>query len=80
MVQFVASKNTEKQIPINNETHNIVCFQADELAEFHANTHIPLVVGIQNRYELFGELLYKVKRTFDPIISYRYELLTKFLN
>ncbi|KAM0942948.1 hypothetical protein DsansV1_C13g0117111 [Dioscorea sansibarensis] len=70
MVQFVASKNSEKQIPINNETHNIVCFQADELAEFHANTHIPLVVGIQNRYELFGELLYKeMGQYFHHIVS-----------
>jgi len=34
--------------------------QADDIAGFHANTHIPVVVGAQMRYEVTGDLLYKV--------------------
>lgn len=36
-------------------------FQADSLTGFHANTHIPVVVGGQMRYEVTGDPLYKVK-------------------
>jgi hypothetical protein len=35
-------------------------FQADSLSDFHANTHIPIVVGGQLRYEVTGDQLYKV--------------------
>jgi hypothetical protein len=35
-------------------------FQADSLSDFHANTHIPVVVGGQMRYEVTGDPLYKV--------------------
>jgi uncharacterized protein len=34
--------------------------QADSLSDFHANTHIPVVVGGQMRYEVTGDPLYKV--------------------
>ena len=34
--------------------------QADSLSGFHAKTHIPVVVGGQMRYEVTGDLLYKV--------------------
>jgi hypothetical protein len=36
-------------------------FQADSLSGFHTNTHIPIVVGGQMRYEVTGDPLYKVK-------------------
>ncbi|KAK9058566.1 hypothetical protein SSX86_023408 [Deinandra increscens subsp. villosa] len=32
---------------------------ADELSGFHSNTHIPIVVGAQMRYEVTGDPLYK---------------------
>lgn len=35
--------------------------QADDISGFHANTHIPIVVGSQRRYEITGDPLYKVK-------------------
>jgi hypothetical protein len=33
--------------------------QADDISGFHANTHIPIVVGSQQRYEITGDLLHK---------------------
>ncbi|PHT68392.1 hypothetical protein T459_27879 [Capsicum annuum] len=33
--------------------------QADDLSGFHANTHIPIVVGSQLRYEITGDPIYK---------------------
>jgi hypothetical protein len=38
----------------------IVWTQADELSGFHSNTHIPLVVGAQTRYEIVGDSTYGV--------------------
>ncbi|KAF0914190.1 hypothetical protein E2562_027606 [Oryza meyeriana var. granulata] len=38
--------------------------QADSLSGFHANTHIPVVVGGQMRYEVTGDPLYKEIATF----------------
>jgi hypothetical protein len=35
-------------------------FQADSISGFHSNTHIPVVVGAQMRYEVTGDPLYKV--------------------
>ena len=40
-------------------------FQADSISGFHSNTHIPVVVGAQMRYEVTGDVLYKVKE-FKP--------------
>jgi hypothetical protein len=34
--------------------------QADSISGFHANTHIPVVIGSQMRYEVTGDPLYKV--------------------
>lgn len=34
--------------------------QADDISGFHANTHIPVVIGSQMRYEVTGDPLYKV--------------------
>jgi hypothetical protein len=33
--------------------------QTDNLSGFHSNTHIPVVVGAQMRYEVTGDELYK---------------------
>ncbi|GAQ86714.1 hypothetical protein KFL_003070020 [Klebsormidium nitens] len=39
--------------------------EADELSGFHSNTHIPLVVGAQARYELLGDDAYRaMSKTF----------------
>lgn len=35
--------------------YNFLWLQADNIAGLHANTHIPLVCGVQNRYELTGD-------------------------
>jgi len=37
--------------------------QADDISGFHANTHIPIVVGSQQRYEITGDLLHKVSKS-----------------
>lgn len=34
--------------------------QADDISNFHANTHIPVVIGSQMRYEVTGDPIYKV--------------------
>ncbi|KAL2530194.1 hypothetical protein Fot_22795 [Forsythia ovata] len=31
----------------------------DDMSDFHANTHIPIVIGSQMRYEVIGDPLYK---------------------
>ncbi|XP_071690329.1 uncharacterized protein [Rutidosis leptorrhynchoides] len=41
-----------------------LALKADELSGFHANTHIPIVVGSQMRYEVTSEPLYKEIGTF----------------
>ncbi|XP_047317893.1 uncharacterized protein LOC124921301 [Impatiens glandulifera] len=37
----------------------LLAVKADDISGFHANTHIPIVVGSQMRYEVTGEPLYK---------------------
>ncbi|CAA7407967.1 unnamed protein product [Spirodela intermedia] len=37
----------------------LLAIQSDSLSGFHANTHIPLVIGAQKRYEVTGDPLYK---------------------
>ncbi|OEL18635.1 hypothetical protein BAE44_0020347 [Dichanthelium oligosanthes] len=41
-----------------------VSFQADSISGFHSNTHIPVVIGAQMRYEVTGDPLYKQISTF----------------
>ncbi|URE19345.1 DUF1680 domain containing protein [Musa troglodytarum] len=44
--------------------------QADLLSGLHGNTHIPIVVGAQKRYEITGDLLYKeIGLTFMDILN-----------
>ncbi|GKV22231.1 hypothetical protein SLEP1_g32114 [Rubroshorea leprosula] len=38
--------------------------QADDISGFHANTHIPIVIGSQMRYEVTGDPLYKSIGTY----------------
>lgn len=41
--------------------YHFICYlQADDISGFHANTHIPVVIGSQMRYEVTGDALYKV--------------------
>ncbi|KAF8034680.1 hypothetical protein BT93_C0867 [Corymbia citriodora subsp. variegata] len=42
----------------------LLAVQADEISGFHTNTHIPVVVGAQMRYEVTGDPLYKTIGTF----------------
>ncbi|GMN26437.1 hypothetical protein TIFTF001_001291 [Ficus carica] len=42
----------------------LLAVQAEDIAGFHANTHIPIVVGSQMRYEVTGDPLYKEIGTF----------------
>lgn len=42
----------------------LLAVKADSLSGFHANTHIPVVVGTQMRYEVTGDPLYKEIGTF----------------
>ncbi|KAH6813705.1 proline-tRNA ligase [Perilla frutescens var. frutescens] len=42
----------------------LLAIKADSLSGFHANTHIPIVIGTQMRYELTGDPVYKEIGTF----------------
>nr|KYP58476.1 hypothetical protein KK1_013885 [Cajanus cajan] len=42
----------------------LLAVKANDIADFHANTHIPVVVGSQVRYEVTGDPLYKEIGTF----------------
>ncbi|KAF7824137.1 DUF1680 domain protein [Senna tora] len=42
----------------------LLAVQANDLTDFHANTHIPVVVGSQMRYEVTGDPIYKEIGTF----------------
>ncbi|KAJ9697934.1 hypothetical protein PVL29_007171 [Vitis rotundifolia] len=42
----------------------LLAVQADSISGFHANTHIPVVIGSQMRYEVTGDPLYKTIGTF----------------
>uniref|UniRef100_A0A803PT54 Uncharacterized protein n=1 Tax=Cannabis sativa TaxID=3483 RepID=A0A803PT54_CANSA len=42
----------------------LLAVQADDISGFHANTHIPIVIGSQLRYEITGDPLYKDIGTF----------------
>ncbi|XP_010527664.1 PREDICTED: uncharacterized protein LOC104804973 [Tarenaya hassleriana] len=42
----------------------VLAVQADDISGFHSNTHIPIVIGSQLRYEITGDPLYKEISTF----------------
>ncbi|KAL5978151.1 hypothetical protein ACLOJK_029268 [Asimina triloba] len=42
----------------------LLAVQADSLSGFHANTHIPVVIGSQMRYEVTGDPLYEAIGTY----------------
>ncbi|XAR62385.1 hypothetical protein NMG60_11017119 [Bertholletia excelsa] len=42
----------------------LLAMKADDISGFHANTHIPVVVGSQMRFEVTGDALYKEIGTF----------------
>ncbi|XP_039124752.1 uncharacterized protein LOC120261113 [Dioscorea cayenensis subsp. rotundata] len=37
----------------------MLAVKADSLSGFHTNTHVPVVIGAQHRYEITGDLLYR---------------------
>ncbi|KAL8530722.1 hypothetical protein ACS0TY_007674 [Phlomoides rotata] len=48
----------------------LLALKADDISGFHSNTHIPIVVGSQLRYEITGEPLYKeIGRFFMAIVN-----------
>ncbi|KAH0895748.1 hypothetical protein HID58_045316, partial [Brassica napus] len=44
----------------------VLAIQADDISGFHSNTHIPIVVGSQLRYEITGDPLHKEISMQDP--------------
>ncbi|XP_008384528.2 uncharacterized protein [Malus domestica] len=42
----------------------VLAVQAEDISGFHANTHIPIVIGAQMRYEVTGDPLYKEMSSF----------------
>ncbi|XP_010673596.3 uncharacterized protein LOC104889952 [Beta vulgaris subsp. vulgaris] len=42
----------------------VLAMKADDISGFHSNTHIPIVIGAQMRYEITGDELYKEIGTF----------------
>ncbi|CAH9083046.1 unnamed protein product [Cuscuta epithymum] len=42
----------------------LLAIKADSLSGFHANTHIPVVIGSQMRYEITGDPIYKEIGTY----------------
>ncbi|KAK3152401.1 hypothetical protein QOZ80_2BG0158380 [Eleusine coracana subsp. coracana] len=42
----------------------LLAVQADSISGFHSNTHIPVVIGAQMRFEVTGDPLYKQIATF----------------
>ncbi|CAA2965563.1 uncharacterized protein LOC111393278 [Olea europaea subsp. europaea] len=42
----------------------LLALKADDISGFHSNTHIPIVIGSQLRYEITGDPLYKEIGTF----------------
>jgi len=53
-----------------------VSFQADSISGFHSNTHIPVVIGAQMRYEVTGDPLYKVKFNYILLLEFEYSIFT----
>ncbi|KAK4608326.1 hypothetical protein RGQ29_001940 [Quercus rubra] len=42
----------------------VLALQADDIGGFHSNTHIPIVIGSQMRYEVIGDPLHKAIGTY----------------
>ncbi|XVE78851.1 hypothetical protein DITRI_Ditri14bG0011300 [Diplodiscus trichospermus] len=72
-VQNVITKYTVQRhwLSLNEETggmndvlYRLFTIMADHISGFHANTHIPVVIGSQMRYEVTGNPLYKTIATF----------------
>ncbi|KAK7406538.1 hypothetical protein VNO78_08165 [Psophocarpus tetragonolobus] len=47
---------------MNDVLYRLYSITANDVADFHANTHIPVVVGSQMRYKITDDPLYKVLR------------------
>ncbi|KAF8769618.1 hypothetical protein HU200_006212 [Digitaria exilis] len=49
---------------MNDVLYQLYTITADSISGFHSNTHIPVVIGAQMRYEVTGDPLYKQIATF----------------
>ncbi|XP_010492033.1 PREDICTED: uncharacterized protein LOC104769505 [Camelina sativa] len=48
----------------------VLAIQADDISGFHSNTHIPIVIGSQQRYEITGDPLHKeISMFFMDIVN-----------
>ncbi|KAF5735763.1 hypothetical protein HS088_TW15G01279 [Tripterygium wilfordii] len=55
----------------------VLAVQADDIAHFHSNTHIPIVIGTQRRYEVTGDPLYmEVGKFFMDIVNSSHSFAT----
>ncbi|WOH00509.1 hypothetical protein DCAR_0519874 [Daucus carota subsp. sativus] len=55
----------------------LLAVKANDISGFHANTHIPVVIGSQMRYEITGDLLYKeIGMFFMDIVNSSYTYAT----
>ncbi|KAH9741132.1 proline-tRNA ligase (DUF1680) [Citrus sinensis] len=49
---------------MNDVLYKLFCITADDISGFHSNTHIPIVIGSQMRYEVTGDQLHKTISMF----------------
>lgn len=55
----------------------LLALKADDISGFHSNTHIPVVIGSQMRYEITGEPLYKeIGAFFMDIVNSSHSYVT----
>jgi hypothetical protein len=52
--------------------------QADDFSGLHANTHLPVLVGAQKRYEVVGDQLYKVTWMLVRVLTVCYPVVLFF--
>ncbi|KAF8659006.1 hypothetical protein HU200_058849 [Digitaria exilis] len=46
----------------NDVMYQLYTITKDDISGLHANTHLPVLVGAQKRYEVVGDVVYKVSR------------------
>ncbi|CAH1437986.1 unnamed protein product [Lactuca virosa] len=60
-VQNVLTRYTIERhwLSLNDVLYTLYTITADDISGYHANIHIPIVIGAQKRYEVTGDPLYK---------------------
>jgi hypothetical protein len=59
----------------------VICvfsFQADDFSGLHANTHLPVLIGAQKRYEVVGDQFYKVTWMLVRVLTVCYPVVLFF--